>query len=477
MLRQTGILGCMSTIIGKLKNLGAIDPISDADLMPGQRQIAYADLKGMAEAFNALSGLCTGGEKPVDVSDQLKIELDRRVCCQCPRHVCCFGREELPIDIFGTLYNILTTYGTIYTEDISEELRMICPQSRRLAATANTAYEIIKSRESSQRAIERTRKLLTTEFGVMSKALQLTANRIRATARNRNMEDKLLHKLKSMGLRNFTVSCMEDDAGTQTVEISMRGQGFTKELANIAQRACSLCCNTPMSAEYEGYGFETGGQNRLRLTARNRYMAEVGTTERSVEDICGDSVILAVNRFGHAVFGIADGMGTGSSAAEVSRTVATMCEKAFAMGMDLDDIVAAANGASAILSDGDKYTTLDLLEVNLKTGRAEFSKLCGCPTLLLRRGRIETLSGNGMPVGHMENTPDSGVTTLQHGDTLMMCSDGIWNNLPEDKETALSDILSMPDLNKAADIIAGMCQLSCSSPDDMTVLIIRIWEN
>lgn len=454
--------------------------MNDWDLSPGQRQLAYADLKGMAEAFTALASLCGQPDVTISERDLLQRELERRVCADCPRHVCCFGRAEIPTDVFGFYYDILKKYGTIYAEDITEDIRMICPQSRRLAATANTAYEIILSRLGEMRARRRTRELLTAQYGVMSRALMITASRIRGTARNSMVEDKLVSKLRGIGLRDFTVLCMEDDVGTQMVELTMRGAGFNKEIAIQVQRVCSLCCNSAMVADYDGYGFETSGSNRLRLIPANKFTVEVGTSLRSKEDVCGDSTILAVNRYGHGIFGIADGMGTGTDAANVSRTVSAMCERAFAMGMPIEDIVMAANGATAILTDNNKYTTLDLLDVDMQSGRAQIHKLCGCPTLLMRRGHIEQLSGTGKPLGMMDQREEVETTLLHHGDTLMMCSDGIWNNLPEDKESAIGDIMNMPDLTQAADIIAGMCQIAVGSgegaSDDMTVLLVRIWE-
>ena len=474
------ILPHMSTIVGKFKTWGSVDPMTDKDLSMGQRQIAHADLKGMAEAFSALAALYEESQETLDEPSMLQMELEQRVCRECPRHVCCFGRTEMPIGVFSYFYGILKQYGTIYSEDITEEVRMICPQSRRLAATANTAYELIRSRMGELKARKRTQELLASQFQIMSRALMVTAGRIHATARNTLVEDKLLPKLRGLGLRDFTVLCMEDDAGVQVVEIAMRGAGFTKDLVYQVERVCSLCCNSSMMADYDGYGFETGGPNRLRLIPRHKFALEIGTSLRSKEDVCGDSIILATNRYGHSIFGIADGMGTGPSAAKVSRTVSAMCQGAFAMGLPLEDIVQAANGATAILTDGTRYTTLDLVDMDMGTGRAQYHKLCGCPTLLVRRGRVEQLAGSGKPLGMMDQTEDYGKLLLQHGDTLMLCSDGIWNNLPEDKETALCDILTMPDLNQAADIVAGMCKLAASgsegTQDDMTVMVVRIWE-
>lgn len=470
----------MSTIIGKFKTWGSVDPMTNSDLSLGQRQIAYADLKGMSEAFMALASLYQQEDIDMDEQTMLQKELEQRVCVDCPRHVCCFGRTELPVDVFSYFYGILKNYGTIYAEDITEDVRMICPQSRRLAATANTAYELTRGRISENNAKKRIRELLAAQISVMSKALNITASRIRCTARNMAVEEKLLHKLRPLGLREFTVLCMEDDMGTQVVELTMRGAGFNKSLISQVERVCSLCCNGPMKADYDGYGFELGGPNVIRLNPANRFTLEIGTSLRSKEEVCGDTTILAANRLGHSIFGIADGMGTGTSAAKVSRTVSAMCQGAFAMGLPLEDIVLAANGCTAILTDDTSYTTLDLVDMDMGTGRAQYHKLCGCPTLLVRRGHIEQLTGKGKPLGMMDKLEETGTVLLQHGDTLMICSDGIWNNLPEDKETALCDILTMPDLNQSADIIAGMCRLAASgnqnNSDDMTVMVIRIWE-
>ena len=71
------------------------------------RKVTSADLKGMSEAFMALASLYQQEDIDMDEQTMLQKELEQRVCVDCPRHVCCFGRTELPVDVFSYFYGIL----------------------------------------------------------------------------------------------------------------------------------------------------------------------------------------------------------------------------------------------------------------------------------------------------------------------------------------------------------------------------------
>ena len=77
-------------------------------------------------------------------------------------------------------------------------------------------------------------------------------------------------------------------------------------------------------------------------------------------------------------------------------------------------------------SGGEQFTTVDLMEADLYTGRARFIKSGAAPSFVIRNGQLYRLHSKTVPVGIMRALDAEAVSfELMAGDTVIMMSDGV----------------------------------------------------
>ena len=128
------------------------------------------------------------------------------------------------------------------------------------------------------------------------------------------------------------------------------------------------------------------------------------------------------------------------------------------------------------------YATLDVAILDLYEGKLEFIKNGACPTYVKNRRNVEILKSLSLPTGIL-NDIDLVVydRTLEDGDILVMCSDGILESCTEytNKELWLKFLLEemdTEDVQKIADIILqeAIDNNYGIQKDDMTVIVAKI---
>ena len=156
---------------------------------------------------------------------------------------------------------------------------------------------------------------------------------------------------------------------------------------------------------------------------------------RSSEDaaVSGDSGCYFLTDAGVACLLLADGMGSGAAAAQDSRMLVTSMERFLRAGITPADALKAVSPALRLRSDGTRFVTLDVLTVDLFSGKAESLKCGAAPSYLRAGGQWTMLSGKALPVGLAEEDALGEPVPLRlgHGDLYIMLSDGISDGLDD----------------------------------------------
>ena len=128
------------------------------------------------------------------------------------------------------------------------------------------------------------------------------------------------------------------------------------------------------------------------------------------------------------------------------------------------------------------FTTLDLMTLDLITGKAQLLKSGAACSYLLRNGEPKHLSAPSLPLGiAYETIPESIEFVMQSGDVLIMISDGMADT--EEDEYKLAErigLLTETEPQKIAErlLAAAIADAERSRKnkrcDDMTVSVIRL---
>lgn len=195
---------------------------------------------------------------------------------------------------------------------------------------------------------------------------------------------------------------------------------------------------------------------------------------RKGEAACGDQVRSFYGNGNYAYSLICDGMGSGPDAAAVSEIGAVLLQKMLAAGNSRS--VSLKLLSNLLCSRAvECHTTVDLLEIDLFTGRAVFLKCGSAPSYLYRSGKLFRVDSKSLPVGIVkELSSEETPVELAQGDLIVMVSDGVGG---------LEDALWLPEMiakgakdpvSDLASAIRARAAVENRSSDDISVIVARL---
>ena len=211
------------------------------------------------------------------------------------------------------------------------------------------------------------------------------------------------------------------------------------------------------------------------------------------EVISGDHFAFKHVEEGNVYMLLADGAGSGEKASQSSKTVIELMEKFIEAGFSMETAVQMVNGVLLASDEEQNLSTLDICHVDLHTGDCEFMKIGAANSYVKNGDLVEVVISNTLPLGvfyrvEMQHTK----TNVGNSDYIIMMSDGILEsiNLCEGKEEAetldaigkFESMLSQmryESPQEIANLILSYAihQAEGEIKDDMTVLVLGIWEN
>lgn len=194
---------------------------------------------------------------------------------------------------------------------------------------------------------------------------------------------------------------------------------------------------------------------------------------------CGDTTCAFKNADNRFFSLISDGMGSGREASAVSEICARFIEGMLSVGSVDDELLEMLNRFLCSRGEGSLYecsATLDLMELDLISGRATFFKGGAAPTYLLRGGNLFKLRSRSMPIGIIHKT-DIGRSELElsDGDIVVMMSDGVTGGREECPWLfdLLRQNIESSGLERTADLILKYA-VGHGSEDDISVVVARV---
>lgn len=200
---------------------------------------------------------------------------------------------------------------------------------------------------------------------------------------------------------------------------------------------------------------------------------------REETSFCGDSVSLFENRDKRFFALISDGMGSGREAAAVSEICVRFIESMLTVGRMNEELLSMLGGFLSGRCEGslcECSATVDLMEMDLITGKAVFFKSGAAPTYIYKNGDLFKLRSRTMPIGIL---PDSETKRyeflLSEGDVVVMVSDGVTGG--EEECPWLFDLLRQnietSGVERTAELIVKYA-VGHGSEDDISVAVARV---
>lgn len=177
---------------------------------------------------------------------------------------------------------------------------------------------------------------------------------------------------------------------------------------------------------------------------------------------------------------LSDGMGNGYSASRESEGVVELAEKLIRAGFSKEMTVSMINTVLVAKTDESEFTTVDLCEINLFTGMAEFLKLGAAPSYIKRQSMVEMICPASLPAGVENQFEIQKITKkIYDGDLIIIMSDGVIDSFQGKEKGEVIDWITEYDGNSPTELAKSLLDKAKQNvqryKDDMSILVIGVW--
>jgi len=165
-------------------------------------------------------------------------------------------------------------------------------------------------------------------------------------------------------------------------------------------------------------------------------------------------------------------MGSGISACKESEMVIELIEKFLETGFQKETAIRMMNSAMVIQGEEGMFSTVDMADIDLYTGKCDFYKIGAATTFIKRGEEVECISSATLPAGIFHQIEiEKSNRQLQNGDFVVLVTDGVLDYLrvPSPEET-LREILETIETNNPGQL-AWMAGIRVEPPTRITSLM------
>ncbi len=255
----------------------------------------------------------------------------------------------------------------------------------------------------------------------------------------------------------------------------------TRNVAEILSKACGR----PFVPERDSRLTLGKEKSVLHFVEDTRYYMITGTARATCagQAASGDNFSVLTGSCGQVILSISDGMGSGLKASRESQTVIELLEQFLDAGFSAETAVRMINSSMVLQRGMQRFSTLDICGVDLYSGQCEFLKIGAATTFIRRGGWVETVTSTSLPIGVFREVDfERSRKRLEHGDMVVMVSDGVLDALPgRDAEELMKYFILQTKTDNPAELaqllMDQVLEFENDVPeDDMTILAGGFWK-
>ncbi len=439
------------------------------------KEYLSGELKQISKAFTDLANnffsISHREDGPMQATDMFD-EVADRACKSCPKWGECW------IDGFNDMYRhmydilkIIETDGECKFSKLPIVFKEKCRQPDIFLKEFNHMYEIYKQTAMWRGEVSFGQDMVARQYHEISNLIKGLSEDVElGFSFIESAELKLDSALEKVGFFAKEINVIENIRREPEVYIKA---GFSAE-PELLETVVSEVMGMPMRLERD--------TSSMKFVAHNRYCVEYAVCQHSGNSgqVCGDTIIQFETEDNKFCVLLCDGMGLGDMALEESRLTADLFQDFIKAGFIKDTAVKMINSTLAMKAGHESFSTLDLAEIDLRSGAVEFLKVGAAQSYLKRNDIVEIISTKTMPIGILEDIKTPTVSrNLGDGDIIIMVSDGISDTgYGAIKGTWVSRIIQNHDQDMqtlAEEVLKNARKKAYPKPcDDMTVAAMRL---
>ena len=185
----------------------------------------------------------------------------------------------------------------------------------------------------------------------------------------------------------------------------------------------------------------------------------------------GDSTLINQDNT-YIKFLVADGMGHGKNANEISQLLIKMFSSLILAELNTTIILDQINTILRASYGNDNYSTIDYLQINKETLKGRFIKMGSVNSLVFRNKEKIVINQGGLPIGLIDECELEIIDfEFEHNDIVFLYSDGLFEFI---NSFDYKKYIEMEDINLMGRIIFKDATKNIEHPDDMTLIVIKV---
>lgn len=395
------------------------------------------------------------------------------VCKHCDRKLLCHDKlYDETLTAFGQMKKTLARGETLTKRNIPLFLLQRCKNPEELLGEINGGYRMYAAKQSMGRSVGDLRQTVIEQFSSLSGFLEELSDRIEEVREtDRHLTQRTREFLKNEDVRLREVECTCDAYGRMTLQFTAENFDQAKA-AYFAGALGELCGRKFLAPEIKKRDRVTTVRLLEEAVFSIRYDMKQQTAEG--EKYCGDGFDSFLLENGFSVTLLCDGMGRGGMAAVDGKMAVGLMGDLVKAGFSPKSAVSLVNAALFLKSEEESTSTVDMLIVDLYTGKATLYKSGAAPTYIKRGDRVIRIDTEALPIGILTPAPfgKTGVQ-LKDGDVVVMTSDGA---MPEEDviAEALRAGVEKEPATLTARLMNAVKELPDSSRDDITIAVFYL---
>lgn len=419
-------------------------------------------------------------------SSALIEKLADRVCSNCNMNASCWKKEAYYT--YAAFAELIQNCEEGKRNIVPKEIERKCLKRSTLLKNTRDIVNSYVIKEMWRKSLSEGREILSEQIDSMAHSLKEVMKEFDSDIKIVNEVEKKLRKIfDNKGIKFSDVFCFEDRNERLVIKMYLNSCGgsqlcvksilplineFTDKFMCVSDDGCVI---NPKTGECT-VTFEE--------TPKFYVSSYAGRECKHGEKYSGDSYSFGKTAEGGYMCVVSDGMGSGPQAGRESIAAVEMIEKFTNAGLTN---IAAINTVNKIMglkfSEDEKFSTLDLCNLDLYSGDVSFMKIGAVASFIKSGNRIEVIKSRSLPIGVLDKVDVEVVNKkVKNGDIIIMLSDGVldydinnagkvdWvvkyleeNNTNNPKELVESLI------DKAKELSGGKVK------DDMTVIVSKVY--
>ena len=185
----------------------------------------------------------------------------------------------------------------------------------------------------------------------------------------------------------------------------------------------------------------------------------------------GDSTLINQDNT-YIKFLVADGMGHGKNANEISQLLIKMFSSLILAELNTTIILDQINTILRASYGNDNYSTIDYLQINKETLKGRFIKMGSVNSLVFRNNEKIVVNQGGLPIGLIDECELEIIDfDFEHNDIVFLYSDGLFEFV---NSFDYKKYIEIEDTNLMGRIIFKDATKNIEHPDDMTLIVIKV---